>query len=813
MSFIDCILRNDRLNQNQKDQLIGEYEKLVEGLTEKYGRNAPLIGAQKYVSIKVAEITKKNNNTIRDVLAWRIIDKKLKAVASDYAKNRKQAGLLGKLWGKSEYAGAARSFLESTYTRQQAIERRVTLAMAQEIELFRSKNAGLSQDVEGFKKVVEVLLGKKSNNEATNAMATAIRAQFDNMHKMFSQAGGIIGKLENYFPQNHNAMAVGRVSFKKWFDFIDPLLDHTRIVDQKTGLPLERAEYLKVMEDVYNGIRTNGLDEVAEKAAKGGQRFGRGSVASKRNLSRFLHFKDADSFFAYNAKFGYGENGLFDAMMAHVSGMTRDIAIMQEMGPKPEATMSRIKLTAQGGGASPQVNQTLQGMYDTLAGRNGYIGELPGWYRTTSNIQHWLRSALLGGAPVSAMSDTFYLGFTARMNGLPVADAMSTYAKIINPASDVDRRIARRNAFVAGASSGHSIAQARYADDLGGTGSLAWLSNFTNRVSGLAAMTDAVRQSLVLSTQGFFAEAKAAKLAFADLDPNMKTALKRWGMDEFDYKTIMDSAPHIEENGADFIRPEDVAKRSPITAQKYEMWLTDMAQTASNEPRLLTRAITTGAVFGEARQGTLLRASVSSIMMFKSFGITVVLNHLLPSMRHAATARGLDRMSHLLPMLVGTTVLGGMAIQAKDVLYGRTPRDMSNADFWKMAMLQGGGFGIFGDYLLSDTSRFNQNFQTTLMGPVAGFVNDGFRVFSGNFDRALAEGEESKFMADFSQFASRYVPGVKLWYTRLLLERTMLDQVQRMADPLYDTRMNRLESRMMREKQQEFWWAPGELTP
>lgn len=813
MAFIDCILKNDRLNDKQKEQLVAEYEKLVENLTTKYGQNAPLIGAQKYVTIKAAEITKKTDNAIRDVLAWKRIDKKIKAVAADYAANKDKAGLFGFLWGKSSYAAAGRSFLESTYTRQQALERRITLAIAQEIESFRSKNAGLSQDVQGFKRVVETLLGKETDDAGTKAMADTIRKQFDNMHQMYSQAGGIIGRLDNYFPQTHNPILVGRQSFDEWFAFIDPLLDRSRIVDGKTGIALNRAEYLAAMQDIYNGIRTNGLDEVAELAAKGGKGFGKGSLAAKRNLSRFLHFKNADAFLQYNAKFGYGEAGLFDAMMGHISTMTRDIAILQEMGPKPEAVIARLKLGAQADGAAPQATQTLQGMYDTLAGRNGYSGELPGWYRAISNTQHWLRSSLLGGAPVSALSDTFYAGFTARINGLPASKVMAEYAKLLNPASDVDRRIARRVAFVAGAANGHSIAQARFADDLGNAGSLAWLSNFTNRASGLATMTDGVRQSIVLSTQGFFAEAKAARLAFADLHPNMKDAFKRWGMNETDYKIIVDSTPHVEEGGADFIRPEDVALRSPDTARKYEMWLVDMAQTASNEPRLLTRAITTGAVLGEARQGTALRATASSVMMFKSFGITVVMNHLLPAMRHAATAQGADRLTRLLPMLIGTTVMGAMAIQAKDVLYGKTPRDMANPDFWKMAMMQGGGFGIFGDYLLSDTSRFNQNFQTTLMGPVAGFVNDGFRVFAGNFDRALEEGEETKFLADFSQFASRYIPAIKLWYTRLLLERTLTDQVQRMADPLYDTRMSRIESKMMREKQQEFWWAPGESLP
>lgn len=815
MSFINCILNNDRLNARQKEQLVAEYEKLTASLQKKYGQSAPLIGVQKYVTRTAAEITKKTDNTIRDALAWRRIERMLISAAADYAAERALAGRLGFLWGKSGYAAAARAFLESTYTRQQALERRVTLAIWQEIETFRSKNAGLSQDTQGFVKVVEHLLGKQSGDAQTQAFAKAIRAQFDNLHAMYSQAGGIIGRLDNYFPQMHNPVLVGRAkNFQEWFSFIDPLLDHSRIVDSKTGLPLNRAEYLEAMEGIYNGIRTNGLDEVQAKAAKGGQRAGRAAaVAAKRNLSRFLHFKNADAFLQYNAKYGTGEAGLFDAMMGHISAMTRDIALLQEMGPKPEATMARLALGTQADGAGPQATQTLQGMYDTLAGRNGYGGDLPGWYRATSNTQHFLRSALLGGAPVSALSDTFYAGFTAQLNGLPAGRVMAEYGKLLNPASDADRRVARRIAFVAGAANGASIAQARFADDLGHAGTFAWLSNFTNRASGLAAMTDGVRQSIVIATQGFFAEAKAAKLAFAELHPNMHAALKRWDMTEADYKIILDSRPHVEEGGADFIRPEDVALRSPETARKYEMWLVDMAQAASNEPRLLTRAIASGAVLGQARQGTALRALSSSVMMFKSFGITVVMNHLLPSMRHAATAQGMDRLSRLLPMLIGTTVMGGMAIQAKDVLYGKTPRDMGNKEFWAMAMMQGGGFGIFGDYLLADTSRFGNHAAITAAGPVLGFANDAYKVFQGNFSRALEEGEETKFLADFSQFASRYVPGVKLWYTRLLLERALLDQAQRMADPLYDTRLRRIESKMRREKQQQFWWAPGEALP
>ena len=129
------------------------------------------------------------------------------------------------------------------------------------------------------------------------------------------------------------------------------------------------------------------------------------------------------------------------------------------------------------------------------------------------------------------------------------------------------------------------------------------------------------------------------------------------------------------------------------------------------------------------------------------------------------------------------------------------------------AMMQGGGFGIFGDYLFSDASRFGADLGSTLAGPVVGFGNDVYKTFKGNFDRALDENSETKFQADAYQMAKKYIPAVKLWYTRLLLERLMLDQAERMIDPKFDTRMSRIEGKMKRDYGQSFWWDPGEISP
>lgn len=817
MSFIDCIKQNASLKPSQQDKLIADYNRLFTKYSKSMGDTLGAeAAAKKYVDIQTKIIQKKQENAARDILAWQGIDAKIDKISDEIKAEKAKAGKAGQyLWGKSSEAMAVRGILENVYTRQQALERRSSLAIAEQIEKYRSKAAGLTQDTEGFKDVVRSMLGEKVENSLAQQDGKAFRTVFDNLHKMYEDAGGIIGKIDNYFPQIHNPDIVAKAGFVNWKNKILPLLDRERMIGED-GMPMDEKQLEAALEAAWQGIRTNGLNEI-QKLSKEGRVLTEDdvNVALRHSSSRFFHFKDADSFIKYNQEFGYGDAGLFEAAIGVIHSMSRDIALMQDLGPKPQSQIKRMKLKVQAAGAANQALKTIQGMYDVLAGRTAFTGELPRWYQATRALQNYLRSAYLGSAPVSALSDSFLAAHTAKMNGLEATKVLGEYAKILNPANDSDRRIARRIGFVAGAANGRSLTQARMADDFGGHGLSSWLASFTNRSSGLGIMTDAVRQSIVIETQGFMAEARSLKTAWKDLPQEMRDAFGRWGMSEEDYKNIIKSNPFEDiDSEATFIRPEDVSLAGHSeTARKYEMWLIDMAQDASNEPRLLTRAITTGAVLGDVKEGTALRAISSSVMMFKSFGITIVLNHILPALRHAATARNLDRISRLAPLLIGTTLLGAASIQARQVLYGKTTRDMNDGKFWQAAMLQGGGFGIFSDFLFTDMSRFNADLTKTLLGPVAGFSNDIYRTFKGNFDRALDENEDTKFISDLFQLTRKNIPAVKLWYTRLLVERMLLDQTERMIDPKFDRRMHNIERKMKKDYGQEFWWEPGELIP
>lgn len=815
MSFADCILQNEALTPLQRERLLDEYNDLYERYQGTMGDSlAASAAASKFMSIKEAQLQKARENQIRDILAWKELNGKIQVGAAKARAFREKAGAGKFLFGKSGVATATRSFLEDVYVRHSALERRATLAMADTIEKFRSKHAGITQNVEGFKGVVRAALGEKTGDAEINGHGQAIRETFDMLHKMYEQAGGILGKLENYFPQSHDPKKVGRASFEQWRDYITPLLDRERMIDPDTGLPFSDKKLNEALRASYDGIRTNGLDELAIRASEGKQTFGKGSVAKRHGSSRFLHFKSPGAFFDYNNNYGFGDAGLFDAMMGHIHVMTRDISLMQEMGPNPAGQIERLKLNIEADGAAPQATRTVQGMYDVLAGRTSYTGELPTWYKAIRATQDWLRASYLVGAPISALSDGFYTGYTAKLNGLPTTKVLGRYFSLLNPVSNIDRRVARRLSFVSGASAGKGFQNARFQDDLGSRGLTGWLSSFVNRASGLQAMTDAVRDAPVLETMGFLSELRAQKTTWENLPPAMREAFERWGMNRQDYINIKKSTPHIDpETGADFLRPEDVATSGFMeTATKYEIWLTDMGLASSNEPRLLTRAIATGAVLGDAREGTALRATASSLMMFKSFGFTVMMNHLIPALRHTATERGFSRLSRIAPYLVGSMFMGMISLQARQIVQGKTAREVDEK-LAAASLMQGGGFGIFGDFIFSDYSRFGQDLTKTAAGPMMGFASDATRVFKGNFDRMLDEDSDSKFWADFYQFAERNTPAIKLWYIRLLSERLLLDQVERMIDPKFDKRMARQEKRMREDYGQDFWWKPGEAVP
>jgi hypothetical protein len=137
---------------------------------------------------------------------------------------------------------------------------------------------------------------------------------------------------------------------------------------------------------------------------------------------------------------------------------------------------------------------------------------------------------------------------------------------------------------------------------------------------------------------------------------------------------------------------------------------------------------------------------------------------------------------------------------------------MTSAKFWSAAFIQGGGAGIFGDFLYSAESRFGKGFVSTMAGPGVGLVDDMKEMVVGNL-YSLTHGDDTNIGREVVKFAERYSPGGSLWYSRLALERAMWDQLQNAVDSKAGRGFRREERNRRKDYDQEHWWRPGQAAP
>jgi len=140
---------------------------------------------------------------------------------------------------------------------------------------------------------------------------------------------------------------------------------------------------------------------------------------------------------------------------------------------------------------------------------------------------------------------------------------------------------------------------------------------------------------------------------------------------------------------------------------------------------------------------------------------------------------------------------------AKDIAKGREPRDSNSPGVWKAAMLQGGGLGIYGDFILGEYSRHGNSFWATALGPTASTIEDLMGIKT-----AVQTGEDAGAKA--MKTVINNTPFINLFYTRAAMDYLFLYQLQESLNPGY---LSRLERSIMRENNQQFYVPPSQAVP
>lgn len=658
--------------------------------------------------------------------------------------------------------------------------------------------------------VVREAFGTPTQNATAVELNEAWQEVAEWLRLRFNKAGGNIGKIEKWgLPQSHDTLLVRNAGFDEWRNFVMPLLDREAMIDDSTGQPFTAQGLHDALQSVFQTIASDGWINRNPGGFKGS-----GKLANRRADPRFLRFATADDWIKYQDRFGTGD--AFQAMMGHIDGMSRDIAMMEVMGPNPSTTLRWLQDTLQkeaaGDLSAPQADirkakstaHTLGQLYDVVSGRiNSPVNER--WARNLSAARSFMSSAMLGSAQLSAITDVGFQSVTRAYNGLPIVGSMTDYLKLLNPANKDDRKLAITLGLIAEEASQRAASLNRYVDGSITPGIAGRLSDGVLRASGLSAWTQAGKWGFGMSTLAHLAHVR--KMGWDKLDNGLRSMMARYGIDKAGWDRIRATEPY-RERGGEWLRPDDVQDEA-LADTMLRMVLTE---TDYAVPSVTARS---RAMLSMGQQpGTLGGELMRNMFLFKSFGVSMMLTHGARMMEGTPW----NRARYGAGLIVTTTLLGALAMQLKAIAAGKTPEPMVSDDpqktmgFWARAMFQGGGFGIFGDFIQAGENRYGQGLPQTLAGPVFGSIGDLLKLGVGLAQKAVDPEKEANPGAEAINLLQRYTPGQSIWYSRLAFQRLILDQLQQEIDPDYAQSWDRMEKRA-RAADQEYWWARGQLAP
>lgn len=615
---------------------------------------------------------------------------------------------------------------------------------------------------------------------------------------------------------------------KNWIDFVLPRLDREKFMDDETGLPLDDAKMTEVLTEVWTTLATNGLAGHSDPA------LGETSLAERLGVHRELHFKDPQSFIDANRAFGTKD--LFTALTGNIHRHATEIAMLEKYGPNPDAGFKTVLQYAK----SSQAEQTLFGREgSTLAEQ--IFDEIKGTYnsateekydmvsRAMQGTRNYITAAKMGMLLLSQANDVATYRAIAQADGLDTGRSFRMALKMLNPFAGEDRALARRQGMLA-QSVINDVAM-RYGQDTRGPGISGKIANWTVELTGAEHWTKGMKQGFQMLIATHIHDARG--LEHGALEGRFAEMVKRYGITPEEWDVIRAAEP-VTIAGEKVITPIGVSQvvtrdigmgiientresRDKATqgektvreaAIKYGALLAEEADQAMMTPGPKERAIIKGAT----KPGTIAGEFMRSVFLFKTFTVGMV-TKAMP--RIYAEGPGKSRASIMAQFALGATVAGAFSMQMKEIAKGRNPRDMFTPGFWAAAALQSGGMGIFGDFLFADSNRFGGGPISTMIGPVAGFIDDAHKLTVGNVERALDGKHHPKdgvtdFAADSIQFAKNYAPLINLWYTRLALDHLLFFHAQNAVNPGF---LRRMEQRTQRENNQTFWWRPGDNAP
>ncbi|MBX9697876.1 MAG: hypothetical protein K2X74_00510 [Acetobacteraceae bacterium] len=597
-----------------------------------------------------------------------------------------------------------------------------------------------------------------------------------------NRLGANIGKLDGWAgAQVHDGDRIGRAGRDAWISAVMPRLDLARTFPDLA----DEGAIRKALGRVWDSIvfqRERG--EAPDPAGTGFR--GPLNVARALERHRVLHFRGPDEWLAYSRDFGHGH--IFDGMVAHQSRAALNASQMQVLGPNPGAVLQSVldglrRRVDADDGIAPEKKAGVKAALSDEAGTS--IGSA---FRIASGaamipasrtmaeigggIRAWQSLSKLGGAVISSISDLTTAIVNLRFNGMTFGEAAG--GQIGGVLQGRGRGEQRELAYLLGEGFdgiiGHLTSPYVAADSAPGAMQSALTTFF--RWSGLTWWTDANRAAAARVLSAHLG--RQAARGFDELDARLQNVLRQHDIHAAQWDAIR-TAGLREIEGRAYIVPEGIGDDAAELALRR--YFADEAQSAVLEADAMTQRFTTA---GTSR-GTLVGEALRTVMQFKAFPIAFT-GRALGRAWQGGEGGGNAGAAHIGTLIAGLTILGYAAMTAKDAIRGYEPREVldeqGNPRFATIlaAIVQGGGAGIYGDFLFGEVSRSGNSALENVAGP---FLSDTARLI--NLLAKARDGEAKAGEALTAALSS--TPFANLWYARPAVDWLALNELRETLSP------------------------------
>ena len=639
--------------------------------------------------------------------------------------------------------------------------------------------------------------------------------------------GAWIRDLKGYITkQSHDMFKIREVSDAEWVQFVSERIDLPKMV--RLGLIDERdpqASLRRMYDDFAAGVHMKaaaGEDEAAAFAVGA-------NLAKRESVSRAIYFKDGIAAFEYNERFGQGR--LAESVLSGLDQSARSSALLKTLGTNPEAMLTRLMDDYENSlvgdpDRRAKFRQSRGQILNMLSHADG-SALIPGNVTAAkigSFLRSWQSMAKLGGALISSITDL--AGYAAELRYAEGKNLLSgvldgigalTRGRASGERGDVLSSLGVFHESVAG-----SVFARFDSPELVG-GKMAWAMQQFFRLNGLTWWTETLRDGAALQHSHYLA--RNASKSFDALPAEMSRLLSLYNIDAGKWEILRMAT--VQADGRAYMTPDGLRTvprsaldayiasigRTPTDAaaanllddlaQALRTMAIDRAHHAVLEPGVRTRAFMQRGYQPGTVGGELLRY----IGQFKSFPIAMV----QMTLGREIYGRGYDTLGEYmrkghgdmigLATYIGLTIgMGYAAMAAKDLLRGREPRPVDDPKTWFAAAAQGGGLGLYGDFLFGEYSRMGRTLTASLAGPVLGNMDTLADLWT-----RIRNGDDSAAAA-FNAVLQN-TPFANLFWIRPALDYLILYGIQESLNPGF---LRRMERKLERDNGQTFMLPPSQ---